>query len=332
MQFLAASSMPLESPEVTLLPLRGGLESAVVQASVRWSARRRSAGPRRFVIKELRGAQRREAAVYQELWDGTDRPPTARVLGMDCVGDAHYLFLEEIRPPSSWPWGQTDMATAVCRVLAKLHDTPRRQMGAFGGWDYEAELAQSARDTLDVARFAQDTAGGRFWNRMGDLRRVVAALPAFRAEILAADATGIHGDMHPGNVIMARSRGRARVVLIDWARARIGSALEDVACWLHSLGCWEAEARRRHDTLLRSYLDARKVPVPITSELRRRYWLASASNGLAGAIRYHLAVLGDARSTERMQADSRRALPSWERVIQRAAGLLAPIRLVEDNN
>jgi hypothetical protein len=45
--------------------------------------------------------------------------------------------------------------------------------------------------------------------------------------------------------------------LIDWARARRGSPFEDVASWLHSLGCWEPEARRRHDSLLTDVISTR---------------------------------------------------------------------------
>jgi aminoglycoside phosphotransferase (APT) family kinase protein len=135
----------------------------------------------------------------------------------------------------------------------------------------------------------------------------------------------IHGDVHPGNVILRGSEGSLDVVLLDWARARLGSPLEDVASWLHSLGCWEPEARRRHDTLMRSYLDARRNRQPFASDVRLNYWLASSSNGLSGAIRYHLAVLSDAASTEAARYDSGRALNAWQRVIRRTAAFLPGI-------
>jgi hypothetical protein len=112
-------------------------------------------------------------------------------------------------------------------------------------------------------------------------------------------------------------------VLIDWARARIGSPLEDVASWLHSLGCWEPEARRRHDTLMCMYLDARRNPRPFASDVRADYWRASASNGLSGAIRYHLAVLTDPGSSVAARYDSGRALLAWQRVVRRAAAYLS---------
>ena len=112
------------------------------------------------------------------------------------------------------------------------------------------------------------------------------------------------------------------VILIDWARARVGSPREDVASWLHSLGCWEPRARRRHDTLMRAYLDSRRVPCAFDSELRVEYWLASVSNGLSGAIRYHLAVVADPAATRAAHANSSTALMAWERVVRRTATLL----------
>ena len=117
--------------------------------------------------------------------------------------------------------------------------------------------------------------------------------------------------MHPGNVIL-RGGANHDVTMIDWARARLGSPLEDVASWLHSLGCWEPEARRRHDTLMRMYLDARRERQDFSPSMRVDYWLASASNGLSGAIRYHLAVLSDRGAADAVRNESQRALIAWE--------------------
>lgn len=57
------------------------------------------------------------------------------------------------------------------------------------------------------------------------IRRVVAALPAIRRQLLAAErtATVLHGDAHPGNVL-------SNVL------TRLGSPLEDVSAWLQALG------------------------------------------------------------------------------------------------
>jgi aminoglycoside phosphotransferase (APT) family kinase protein len=61
--------------------------------------------------------------------------------------------------------------------------------------------------------------------------------------LTGADQTVVHGDVHPGNVLVQKTRGSTRVALIDWGRARLGSLLEDVASWLHAIGCWEPAAR-----------------------------------------------------------------------------------------
>jgi hypothetical protein len=273
------------------------------------------------VIKELRGVQRREACIYEEWWSGMDRPPAPRVLGVESLGEAQFLYLEEVRPSSRWPWRDSASTAAVCREIARLHDDSTLAASAFA-WDYEAYLAASAQDTLATALSARTAAGVRHWPRIGDLRRVVGALPRLRDRLLRADATVIHGDLHAGNVMIRAGSGEPRIALIDWARARIGSPLEDIASWLHSLGCWEPEARRRHDTLLRVYLESRRTPMAVTADLRARYWIASASNGLSGAIRYHLAVLSDPRATGRRRDGSRLALRAWARVIRRVASLL----------
>ena len=312
--------IPAEQLRVSVQSLLGGLESAVGRALLSANQRHDSV-PQRMIVKEMRGRAAREADVYEMLWRDLEHPPAARVFGSSADEDARYLFLEDVESPDSWPWRDTAVSAAVCRALARLHEctTHASQVEL---WDYEAELASSARETLALATAGRRPDGTRVWRAGGELKRVVDALPAFRARLLTAPTALIHGDVHPGNVIIRPDESDIQVTLIDWSRTRVGSPLEDVASWLHSLGCWEPEARRRHDTLLRTYLASRSVPQPITAELRKHYWFASASNGLAGAIRYHIAVLCDRASGGATRVDSQQALHAWERVIRRAAALL----------
>ena len=277
--------------------------------------------PRDLVVKQLSRRFAREGDVYEALWSHLERPPAVQMFGRDVCGDATYLYLEHAVSFSPWPWSDTALSACVCRELAQLHDAARLSDEAFL-WNYEDQLIGSAEDTLDLAASARSPLGLRVWRRLGDLRRVVRALPRIRRRLLSDGGTVIHGDMHPGNVILRRSGESLDVVLLDWARARIGSPLEDVASWLHSLGCWEPQARRRHDTLMRAYLESRQVPCTFSSELRADYWLASMSNGLSGAIRYHLAVTVDETATHAARANSGVALIAWERVVRRAAALL----------
>jgi thiamine kinase-like enzyme len=315
-------AIPVENLELLIEPIGGGLESRVVRAAFH-SPRVINLRRRSFVVKELRGLQRRETEVYRQLWTRSPSPPTVRLLGFEATKHADYLYLEEATQQSTWPWKQTITSAAVCRALARLHDTePCRS--SLMDWDYESYLMKSAGETLTTALEARDKSGVRHWRRIGDLRRVVAALPKLRSVLLQA-STFIHGDVHPGNVIV-RACERGEIAFIDWARARIGSPLEDLASWLHSLGCWEPEARRRHDTLLRAYLDARSPKQTLTTKLRTMYWYASASNGLSGAIRYHLVVLSDPASPAETTNNSVLALREWERVIRRVAAILATTR------
>lgn len=316
-------SIPVDDLELSLEEIVGGLESRVVRVVLR-SPLPKDPQPRSFVLKELRGLQRREANIYSELWTCSTTPPTVRLLGIERTEDADYLYLEEAIPESEWPWKQTVTSAAVCRALAQLHDGEQWHPKTLIEWDYESHLTKSASETLAVALGARDNSGLRHWRRIGDLRRVVAALPKMRSALLKA-TTFIHGDVHSRNVIL-RATENGEIAFIDWARARFGSPLEDLASWLHSLGCWEPDARRRHDTLLRTYFEARSSKQRITTDLRALYWYASASNGLSGAIRYHLAVLTNPAHSSDMKADSTRILRSWERVIRRVTETLGGLQ------
>jgi aminoglycoside phosphotransferase (APT) family kinase protein len=128
----------------------------------------------------------------------------------------------------------------------------------------------------------------------------------------------IHGDLHSGNVILRRRGGRPEPVLLDWGRARIGSPLEDVSTWLQSLGDWEPETRRRHDTLFTRYLVARGIEGRLGGELRAGYWLAGASNALAGALSHHLSLLDDERIPRVRTTRAAHSAHQWMRVLRRA--------------
>lgn len=325
-QFVATRwNVPREQIDLVLNAMRGGLESQVAMVHVSTRPARPSI-PRALVVKELLPEAEREADIYGALWDHLPQPPSPRLLGEEHVGGRRYLYLEAVPRLAAWPWAATEHAAAVCRELAAFHDATQLPRELFG-WGYELELAQSAEATLEVALAARDANGRRHFGRVGDLRRVVNALPSIRAQLLASEVVVLHGDVHPGNVILRRgAAGDGRVMLIDWTRARLGSPMEDVASWLHSLGCWEPEARRRHDTLLRAYLAHRRGAPALTNAVRRDYWLASVSNGLAGAIRFHLVMLADRSTAPRQRHNSFIALQAWGRVIRRGAALLSTSR------
>ena len=310
-------------------PLRGGLEAAsITRVAARYRDQRGHRQVVTLVVKRLSGAAAREALVYQHVLAPHPERLAPGFLGADQQGpDRSVLFLEALRPVRRWPWRDTRVAQTVLTQAARLHQT-RLSPGAravLAAWDYEAQLYKTARVTLQrLERIGRDPDYRRISAGVRRVRRLVADLPALRRQLAGFtpfEPTVIHGDLHPGNAIVRRRRGRDEAVLLDWGRARVGSPLEDVSSWLQSLGCWEPEARRRHDSLLVGYLSARGLQLKLGSELRVAYWLAGASNALSGALAYHLSVLLDARVTGRRRAIAAYSAREWIRVLRRADAL-----------
>lgn len=279
--------------ELSFEPLRGGLESpAVARVGARFLDSRGQPRSLRFVVKHLKGGPAREADIYKSTVAENAREMSPELLGVERTEDGGcLLFLEAIRPPRRWPWQDPELAGLVLDRLAAFHASPAA-IPPVAAWDYENELLAAAERTLsaleDLPR-APETRTAR--RGLPALRRVVRDLPALRrwlTELPGLEATVIHGDAHPGNVLLRLRRGLPEPVLLDWGRARVGSPLEDVSSWLQSLGYWEPQARRRHDTLLLRYFVVRGLPRRLDRHHRDAYWIAGASNVLAGALSYHL--------------------------------------------
>lgn len=329
--------------------LAGGLESVTVtraharivapEDGTRRRDRRRSLA---FVAKHLEGGPSREAAVYERVVQPRAPWAAPALLGVEHLAprlDGHpgqpscRLFLEWVRPVRCWPWAQSPSIQRVLELLARLHALPVNTLdtgdagpgvhdmrAVLGSWDYEAELAAAARAALRVLEQVRHPDFARARRSLPALRRVVAALPAMRRHLLGAAPLGtaiLHGDVHSGNVLVRREGGQQQPLLIDWARARVGSPLEDVSSWLQSLGYWEPQARRRHDTLLAGYLAARGLPSRLDRALRDAYWLASASNILAGALVFYLDLAVHAR-TPRERHIAVHAAEDGLRIVRRA--------------
>lgn len=275
--------------------LRGGLESDVFDVrGERPNGERRAS--LRFVVKTLEGENVREAHVYEELVARSARSFAPDLLDVRWMGPATcLLFLERVEPERRWPWHDPRRAAGILEALARLHEagTHARKEDAFGRWDYERALDRSANATLDLLdRIPPDHRAAPLRAGLPALRRLVERLPRLRRELLGFrlfGRTALHGDVHSGNALVARHGRLERLVLLDWGRARMGSPLEDVSSWLQSLGYWEPEAKRRHDSLLRVYLESRGMPPHLHRELRDVYWIAAASNTLSGALLFHLA-------------------------------------------
>jgi fructosamine-3-kinase len=306
-------------------PLLGGLESRAV-ARVQAEARVCRGSPRSFtfVVKRLDGPAHRELAMYDLLSAAGTRAIPQRV-GVQAVGPAtSYLFLEWI-PAARWPWAEPALVSHVLEQLADLHG---RLSGAtsgssLGAWDYEAELLPTAEATLKTLEVAVQTSALAGLRRLAPaLRRVVAELPGMRRQLLSSSPLGqsmLHGDVHSGNVLIREVTGTRSAVLLDWARARPGSPLEDVSSWLESLGYWEPLVRQQRSRLLQHYLRARGLPAGATREIYVWYWVAAASNALAGALKYHLQqAMHLAESAPGRQVDAVRAARDYLHAIERA--------------
>lgn len=310
------------SPEaIELEPLRGGLIApAVLRVTVRYphQGRRKSW---RFVAKRLPPGERRELIVHRHLASRLRDRLAPELLGDATLADGStVLFLEWVRPDRRWPWTDHETTRRATEHLARLHrglgDAERPD--ELHAWDYQGELAESAATTLEA--FEQVPRGPE-WRLLHRVRpaveRLAAELPEMRRQLLAEGSGWIHGDVHPGNVLLSRHAGRASTTFLDWARLRVGSPLEDLASWLLSLAHWEPAARRSHDRLAAAYLRAAGLPDTLGPTFRDAYWLAAASNALAGALRYQIVAAVHAYGrAERDKALG--AARGWARSIRRA--------------
>lgn len=305
--------------------LRGGLVADAVRLiTVRHAGATGPASTARVVVKTLRGGATREATVYQHVAATRAAAFAPRLVGVDRrAADECDLYLDFVARREAWPWRAAGACEAVLARLARLHAEPLDEAveAPLSDWEYDRELQGRVPGTLAaVAGLRREDALASLAPLASSVRRVCEALPRLRRQLLAAEPLGravLHGDVHPGNVLVRRRRPSGDPVLLDWGRARIGSPLEDVASWLQSLRYWEPEALRRHDTLLGAYLRARGYPAAPGREVRERYWLAAASNVLAGALAYHLHVARTATSPGHRDAAVRAARDAL-RVVRRA--------------
>ncbi|MGH9629964.1 MAG: phosphotransferase, partial [Bryobacteraceae bacterium] len=244
---------PRAAMQLNFFRLRGGLDSGGVfrvQAEFAAEPRRQWLGS--FVVKCTRAQNRRELNTYRELLSDPETALAPRLFGTDYLDSESYLYLEWIDSWRRWPWREAALAGLVLDRLAWAHcSLPAGPFAEIlGDWDYEAELSDSSRTTLELFETrAMQKELGQMRRVLPAVRRLVAVLPAVRRQLMseAGSASVLHGDAHPGNAIIHRNRRSTRAVLLDWGRSRLGSPLEDVSSWLQSLGYWEPEARRRHD-------------------------------------------------------------------------------------
>lgn len=286
--------------------LRGGLHAAGVfrvRAHIRSPAGRLQAV--QFVVKVLHEEAPHELTMYRALQAGATEMIAPRLLDSAHTAAGSLLFLEWVQPIRPWPWRDVHTAVLVLTRLARLHQRPWPASPAATSQEaYEHALLQSGSATLDaLQRVIRDSGATVLQGAVPMTTRLVEVLPAMRRVLLTASRpVWIHGDVHPGNVIIRRGPAGEEPVLLDWARARPGSPLEDVSAWMQSLGHWEPAARRAHDTLVRTYLAACGLEPVLDRPLRRLYWFAAASNALSGALRYYVCLVQSASTSAKRVA------------------------------
>lgn len=321
------SSEPLQDLAVESKLLHGGAEAAAVHlVSLRYTDRGGSRRSLRFVVKQLQGRPAREAAIYESLVVSHAAELAPALLHVERTGaEQATLFIEAIRRTNAWPWRNVGTAKDLVARLAQFHVKAQAALVAAPDWDYEAELgvvAESTRNALEQCR--RDPELSELAGSLRSVDDIVLALPRLRRQLLDERPFGcrpIHGDVHPGNALTAR-RGRGEEpVLIDWGRARLGSPLEDLSSWLQSLGYWEPQGRRYHDTLAATYLDAFGAGVTFNASIRAAYWMAGASNALSGALLHHLRHAKNQHQGSAIRANAFHAAKDALRVIRRARAL-----------
>lgn len=296
-------------------------ETAVVTA--RYLDGRNRPAMLRVVVKHLEGRPAREAAVYRNLVAEHAAEMAPELLHVRMLGpDSALMFLEAVRRINAWPWRDPAAAGGMLAQLGRFHAAVGESNIALPEWNFEKEIASMAHGAewmLDEHRKNPELA--ELTRDLRKVGRVAEAMPRLRRQLLAEKPFGcrpIHGDVHPGNALVRRRRGRHEPVLIDWGRARLGSPLEDLSNWLQSLHFWEAEAQRLHDTYFSRYLSAFGMPRRLTADIRAAYWIAGASNALAGALLHHLVIVADPQQRKADRTTSFQAARHWLRVIRRA--------------
>ncbi len=309
-----------------LVPLSGGAEAQrVLRVTARYRNSQARLCSRAAVVKVLRGRPAREAEIYRTFVARSVPGLAPRFLSAPRLVDGRVLlFVEAVRRREAWPWRRPSALTVSARALGRFHATAASGAVVPSGWNYEDELHGSARATVEaLGRCRNDPDLADLVRQSRPAARLVDALPRLRGQILGENAGPlgrriIHGDVHSGNAMIVQRGGLDRLLLLDWGRARLGSPLEDVSSWLQTLRPWEPRAMAMHDTLLTGYLEEAGISSGLTSNLRSAYWIAGASNALAGALRWHL---DDARSRP-IGSPARNAAVAgarnWVRVLRRA--------------
>lgn len=269
----------------------GGTWSQTIRLRPRYGAG--AAGPASLVLKLIGGDHavfdRSEVDYYTRDYAGLAVPlPRCHHAAYREAPRGYHLLLDDLAPSHDVGWD-----AAPARWAEPLADAVARLHAARWGEPSLAAIGAARPDAAALARYLGHVQGG-----LAPLLDLTAdTLPATWREaltttfdrlpaVLAARATGpltlIHGDINPGNVLVARDPAHAQPLLLidrqpfDWS-LRVWIGAWDLAYPL-VLFCEPADRRRWQDDVLRRYrrgLADAGIAVS-DAELRRDYQVAIA--------------------------------------------------------
>ena len=275
---LACHAAGLESgtvqiEEITTVPLKGGyLSKAVDRLDLKLVTSGQPGITASFVRKACLAAEIRSLEVVSAVsgasalpeviasWSSMKRPNDPEANG----------FVSPFYPGGPLTFDDT-IPEAVLVTLARIH-AECSQTAAFGwAWVFDAaHFAQTLENALSAL-----SSSDRFRATTADHIKWLKRLERVGNSDLLCDAshdlpkTIVHGDMHPGNVVL---RADGSPVVIDWGNACIAPPMLDLA----NIIAIESPQWR---TYLSAYSAAGGTIDEVT--LRRAYWWARAATGLA---------------------------------------------------
>lgn len=146
------------------------------------------------------------------------------------------------------------LRTVLYRLIAGLHALEARavlpESSLAGPCDRYAAVDREIASLLALLDRLQEKAPR-------SLRDVIAGLAERRSDLACEDIVLLHGDFHPGNVLL---RGDGSPVVIDWSNVRLGDCRSDLA-WTRLITSAGAPAGRA-EAELRAYeaITAARVP------------------------------------------------------------------------
>lgn len=164
------------------------------------------------------GQGRRELYVYTEI-SRRVAIPSPRMVAAQETGEWVAIAverLERVEPAEAWTAAQwEDLAS----LLGRMHGSSRDVESVPPALDLSSRHEQGG-----LLLFAR-----QLWSTPDDedrLKRVVDDLASLRAAVDESPRSFVHGDCHLGNVVLTSA---GRPLLVDWASARVGPSVGDLA-------------------------------------------------------------------------------------------------------